>query len=340
MSEKIGHVLYRFAEIESVPAGDMQSRTVSLTFSSEAPAQRWYGAEVLLHGAENVVMSRLQSMGSVLMNHDADQIVGRVVGAEVGADRRGHATIEMDDDDEGRKALGKIRSGSLRGVSVAYWIIAGREVPKGAIDEETKTAGPALIATRWEPLEISLTPVPMDATVGVGRAAERRLETLAKGELRQMDEKLRLLLVALGLKSDASEAEALAFAEEVTAKVVGGKLALKAPEDPEAEEEPEEEAEPEDKPKDDDAAKAAEGFQRALKIVLTRGTAVGCGEYAAGLLADGKSLDEITDAILAHARAQRSAPAGAVPDVHRSAADQLTDDDVLGALRSPGVLVE
>jgi len=59
-------------------------------------------------------------------------------------------------------------------VSVGYRIIKAREVLK---DEEYEgIEGPALIALRWMPYEISLTPIPADATVGIGRELTRSLE--------------------------------------------------------------------------------------------------------------------------------------------------------------------
>jgi len=53
-----------------------------------------------------------------------------------------------------------------------------REVLKDeTFDEEgIKIKGPAFVAIRWAPHEISLTPVPLDHNVGVGRALTRSLE--------------------------------------------------------------------------------------------------------------------------------------------------------------------
>lgn len=158
---------------------DEQSRTAKLSFSSETPVARWMGDEYLLHGQKNVDLARLGSFGAVLYGHNAhdlDSIVGSVVSARIdGKTRRGEAVIAFDDDEPGNRALTKVRSGSLRGVSVGYAIRQAVRVQEDETWQDPETgreyAGPALIATLWEPYEISLTPIPADPSVGVGRAA-------------------------------------------------------------------------------------------------------------------------------------------------------------------------
>jgi len=151
---------------------DKAARSVNLTFSSEAPVWRWYRGEripeVLLHTPEAVDLSRLQEMGAALFNHDRDRIVGAVSETRI-INRRAAARVTFDEDADGEMAWGKVQSGSLRGVSVGYEIDVATEVAEGAEYEGIK--GPALVATRWTPYEISLTPVPADASVGVGRSS-------------------------------------------------------------------------------------------------------------------------------------------------------------------------
>ena len=143
-----------------------KERSVEISFSSEEPVVRWGVKEILLHGDDNVDMSRLETMGSVLMNHNPSIIVGPVRGAKI-EEKRGKATIVFDDDEEGNRAFNKVKSGSLRGVSVGYAINRMREVEAG--EEYEGIEGPADVATRWTPYEVSLTPIPADVTVGVGR---------------------------------------------------------------------------------------------------------------------------------------------------------------------------
>jgi len=152
---------------------DKDKRTIELSFSSETPILRYFGNEILLHGAKNVDLSRLRSNGSALLNHNPDNIIGRVKNPRVES-KRGKATLIFDDDDDGNRALSKVESGSLKGVSVGYKVLKFRDVMR---DEEYEgIKGPAMVATRWAPYEVSLTPIPADASVGIGRCATRSLE--------------------------------------------------------------------------------------------------------------------------------------------------------------------
>lgn len=165
-------LFYRSFELDRATV-NKEERSVDLAFSSETPVGRWFGKEILLHGAKNVDLSRLKTMGSALLNHDPSFILGRIMSPRI-EDKRGKATLMFDDDEDGNKALAKVESGSLRGVSVGYMVQTFREVQG---DEEFNgIKGPAYIATRWTPYEISLTPIPADATVGVGRAMTRSLD--------------------------------------------------------------------------------------------------------------------------------------------------------------------
>ena len=153
---------------------DEKARRAAVSFSSEAPYRRWYGDEILRHDKGAVDLSRFTDLGaSALFNHNPYFIAGRVENARL-ENKRGRADIVFDDDEEGNKVFDKVKSGSLRGVSVGYQITKGRRVEE---DEEFEgVKGPALIALKWTPYEISLTPIPADASVGVGRAAVRSLD--------------------------------------------------------------------------------------------------------------------------------------------------------------------
>lgn len=170
LSEKL---FYRGLEIRAQV--DTKGRSVDVAFSSEEPVPRWFGREILLHGEDNVDLDQLKSMGATLMNHNPNVIVGPVRDVRI-EDKRGKATLFFDDDEDGERAMRKVRSQSLRGVSVGYLIDKAVEVNDG--DEYEGVNGPALIATRWVPYEISLTPIPADASVGVGRNATRSLNDI------------------------------------------------------------------------------------------------------------------------------------------------------------------
>ena len=54
---------------------DEDARTVSLSFSSETPVERWFGDEVLVHNPENIRLGRLNDGAPLLWNHNLDDQV-------------------------------------------------------------------------------------------------------------------------------------------------------------------------------------------------------------------------------------------------------------------------
>jgi len=186
-------LFFRSFELD-VRALDEEARTVDLSFSSEAPVMRWfwddeegrswYGAEVLLHAEKNVELARLRSVGSLLYGHRPEEmknILGPIKKVWIDAEKRvGRSIVGFDADESGNMALGKVKNKSLRGVSFAYRIKKARILREKEEwtdpDTSQKYKGPALLGTRWMPYEITLTPVPADSSIGVGRNAARSLE--------------------------------------------------------------------------------------------------------------------------------------------------------------------
>ena len=155
------------ASIRAV-SDDENSRTFELSFSSEEPVQMWFGTEILDHSGNAIDMSRMQSMGIVLFNHDRNRVIGKVTRAWV-EDNRGKATIEFDNDEDSETVRSKVASGTLKGVSVGYRVSNYESVKEGAKSLDGRFTGPCYIAKKWQPYEISIVSVPADTTVGVGR---------------------------------------------------------------------------------------------------------------------------------------------------------------------------
>nr|DAR91468.1 MAG TPA: major capsid protein [Caudoviricetes sp.] len=147
------------------------SRQAELSLSSEEPCRRWFGDEILSHDADAVDLSRLQEIGVVLFNHDRDRVIGRVLSVRLDeATHRLRAVIQFDEDEESERVYQKVRSGTLKGVSVGYAVDVWEEVKAGATSTNGRFTGPCEVATRWTPYELSIVSVPADATVGVGRS--------------------------------------------------------------------------------------------------------------------------------------------------------------------------
>ncbi len=167
-------------------------RTIEFSFSSEKPAKRYRRdkknklieyEEILLHESEdNMDFSRLRAAGSLLYNHDSNHVIGRIDDVYYDAlNKKCRCRATFDEDYESYKIMDKVKSGSIKGVSFGY-IINDFELRK-----ENKTE--KLIATKWTPYEITITPIPLDENVGIGRSLEGGIEEMEdKEEIRSEEE--------------------------------------------------------------------------------------------------------------------------------------------------------
>lgn len=146
-----------------------EERSIELSFSSEEPYDRWFGTEILEHKSKSIDLTRLNQIGVLLFNHDYDKVIGRIEKAWV-ENNRGKAKVVFDTDEDSEKIYQKVKSGTLKGVSVGYRVNNWEEVEQGAVSTDGRFQGPCSIATRWMPYEISIVSVPADPTVGVGRS--------------------------------------------------------------------------------------------------------------------------------------------------------------------------
>jgi len=152
---------------------DEEKRIVELSFSSETPVERWFGREILLHDKDAVDLEPLINAGSVLRNHDADQPVAVPIKVWIDEkEKKGRAQIQFKDTELSRKTWEEVKEGLIRGVSVGYVVDEWLYLDDG--ESWKRFAGPAYVAKRWKVLEISLTPIPADPSVGVGRTAETK----------------------------------------------------------------------------------------------------------------------------------------------------------------------
>lgn len=164
-NKNLGERSFTKAAIRAVEGNE---RSFELSFSSEEPYQRWFGLEILSHAEGAVDLTRLNEIGVLLFNHDTDRVLGRVERAWIDG-KRGKAIITFDDDEMAETIFQKVKSGTLKGVSVRYSVDSWEEVMAGKVSADG-FVGPCDIARKWTPLEISVVSVPADATVGVGRS--------------------------------------------------------------------------------------------------------------------------------------------------------------------------
>lgn len=146
---------------------DESARTVEVVFGTETPVRRntWDGAveEILQFDEMSVRLDRLNAGAPVLDNHDrwggAQAVVGVVERAYI-KERKGYAVIRFAKTEEGDKVMGMVKDGILRNVSVGYAVHTYTK-------EEKQNAPDVWRATDWEPYEVSIVPVPADATAQI-----------------------------------------------------------------------------------------------------------------------------------------------------------------------------
>lgn len=144
-----------------------EKRTVDLSFSSEAPVERWYGTEILSHDTKAVNLDRMKSgRANLLVNHDPSDWVGVVESARVDGDRIARATVRFGNSARANEVFQDVQDGILQSVSVGY----SRDEMK--LTKQGKDSPDEYTVTRWTPFEASLVTIPADQQVGVGRAAE------------------------------------------------------------------------------------------------------------------------------------------------------------------------
>lgn len=146
------------------------SRTLTLSFASETPYERWFGPEVLCVDETSMDLQRFHDgVGCLLFNHDRDKVIGKIERAWVD-DYRAYADVTFDDDEFADVIFNKVKSGTLKGVSVGYRVGEYTDVHIDEDFAQGRIKGPCYVASKWQPYEISIVSVPADTTVGVNRS--------------------------------------------------------------------------------------------------------------------------------------------------------------------------
>ena len=137
---------------------DAEARTVTLSFSSEQPVERWFGTEVLSHSPGSVDLTRLNAKAALLANHDLNDQIGVIESATV-ENGRGIATVRFSKSERGEEFYQDVIDGIRSNISVGY-----------TIEEMEEKSERVFTATQWAPHEISLVSTPADFSVGIGRS--------------------------------------------------------------------------------------------------------------------------------------------------------------------------
>jgi len=173
--------LFRSFRLSSEPSSDAgvavgvvdrEARTVTFSCSSEEEIPMWFGVEILSHDPGACDLSRMNSGGALLFNHDVDDLLGVVEKAWIGSDRRCYVTVRFGRDERGEWAMDQVDDGILTNVSVRY----STSEYSYDVDNDIYTS------TKWQMQEVSFVTIPADMSVGVGRAANQEIEVVVRSK--------------------------------------------------------------------------------------------------------------------------------------------------------------
>jgi len=209
--EEPGALKKRYAGLD-VRQLDKEKREIPISFSSETrEVMTWdyelggYVPEILSHEPDACDLSPLLNAGSILRNHDVNQLVGAPTEAAIdNQTKRGVARMRFGRGACATEAFNDVSDGILRGVSVGYSVQAYERVRAGGKSSQGHD-GPCMLATRWSVHELTLTPCPADSSVGVGRAKGTPTNKIQTEEV-QMDKEIIFAMVrTAGLNKEFAE---------------------------------------------------------------------------------------------------------------------------------------
>ncbi len=145
---------------------DEEARTVGLSFSSDAPVERWFGMEVLDHSPKSVDLGRLNDGAPLLMDHNTNDQIGRVENATVDG-KRGTAVVRFSKSARAQEIFTDVMDGIRQNISVGYRINE-MELDELRSEDELET----YVATNWSPFEISVVSIGADNSIGISRSAD------------------------------------------------------------------------------------------------------------------------------------------------------------------------
>jgi hypothetical protein len=148
---------------------DRNARTVEVVWSTGARARNFVPSLGLITEELNMAPSAVRMEGlrsgraPVLNTHrrgDARDVLGRVIAARLEAGR-GYATLQFSAAADVEPVWQRIADGTLRAVSVGYRVHRYDQAPDAATGQIIHRA------VDWEPFEISIVPIPVDAAAAV-----------------------------------------------------------------------------------------------------------------------------------------------------------------------------
>jgi HK97 family phage major capsid protein len=145
--------------------GSDEEYDAEISFSSEAPVDRWFGREILDHNPDSINLERAKSGALVgVFNHDVDRLVWRVTKVMIGKDKRAYARIKWGVSDDAKKIRAEVEAGTLRNISFIY------RIHELELEHKNEDTGERTYRSKnWEVLSIDPVTIPADHGIGFGR---------------------------------------------------------------------------------------------------------------------------------------------------------------------------
>ena len=169
MDDKLKHRSFQVSR-EKI---DKDLRTLEFSAASEEPYARWDGVETLRIDESAIDFSRLKSAAPLLLGHDTRYQIGVVERAWI-EDQKLRVSVRFSRSALGEEIMQDVIDGIRQNVSIGYQVIT---------EERAKGDGnmpDQYTATSWQPMEVSIVPIPADNSVGVGRAVDISEEGMSK----------------------------------------------------------------------------------------------------------------------------------------------------------------
>lgn len=141
--------------------------------SSEEPYRRSDGMEVLDHSDESVDLEWLNSGNAPLLDTHSSWDLRSQIGIIRRAwleGKRLYVAVKFRNDEYSKSIEADVRQGIVRNVSVGYQVLNAQPVNKDTGEYRVD---------RWRPKEASFVPLPADESVGMGRSATTKVNTMA-----------------------------------------------------------------------------------------------------------------------------------------------------------------
>ncbi|KJV81253.1 phage major capsid protein, HK97 family [Rickettsia hoogstraalii str. RCCE3] len=167
-----GIIEQRYAILSMIGMEEAKNRRFWITFSSEEPAERFFGLEILDHKHGSVLLDWLSSGNApLLLDHDHTKQIGVIEAAELTGDGKARAKVRFSRSTLAESIYQDVLDGIRSNISVGYRYLSSDIV----LEKEAKGNKPPVFRIkRWEPLEISVVSIPADPTVGIGRSKEKQ----------------------------------------------------------------------------------------------------------------------------------------------------------------------